>query len=83
METQRILLRAVSLSVAEKRSANGQIDSLLRQFPGKRIVDLLEYISRCYPETTLAVALERAERIIHGLTSADQTFLERFKKSLG
>ena len=82
-EEKRPLPDVAQLSAVQRKSANQQIGFLLREFPGKRIIDLLPWIKRCCLETVLAVALERVERRKDDLPIDDQVFLEGFKRSLG
>lgn len=70
------------LSAATQRDrANKGIDSLLKQFPGKRIIDLLRLIKLRFPNI-LSVALEIVERKQYEIGSKDAIFLAEFKASL-
>ena len=73
----------VELSAMQRKSANKQINRLLAEFPGKRIVDLLPVLNRRFPGYVLAIALGRVERRMDDLPISDQVFLAGFKKSLG
>jgi len=77
-----ILAVAASLSPPQRKSANRQIDFLLNEFPGKRIIDLLPVIRSRYPETVLSVAIERVERRQDALPIDDQVFFAKFMQSL-
>ncbi|MBI3337634.1 MAG: hypothetical protein HY005_03405 [Candidatus Staskawiczbacteria bacterium] len=65
----------------QRKKANKEIDCLLKQYLGKRIIDLLPVIKRRFPNF-LAVALERAERKRYEVGSEDAIFLAEFKASL-
>jgi len=65
----------------QRKRANRGIDSLLEQFSGQRIIDLLLVIKLRYPDI-LTVALERVERKQYELGSEDAIFLAQFKESL-
>ena len=72
---------------AQRRRANKGIDSLLKDNPGKRIIDLLPSIRRAVIKLDLSpivltVALERVERNQYELGSKDAIFLAQFKASL-
>ena len=74
-------IKEILLTAAEKRMANRQIDCLLAQFRGKRIIDLLPLIRLRFPKV-LAVALQRVERRKNDLGIEDAIFLANFKRSL-
>lgn len=74
-------IKEAFLTLAERRKANREIDFLLKQFRGKRIIDLLPVIKLRFPQI-LAVALERVERRHYEPGSADAIFLANFKASL-
>jgi len=77
-----ILELATSLSAPDRKSANHQIDELLKMFRPKRIIDLLPVIKLRFSETVLAVAVERVERRKDDLPTDDQVFFADFMRSL-
>ena len=75
-------IKEALLTAKERRRANKAIDSLLEQFRGKRIIDLLLVIRRRFSKIVLTVALERVERRQDELGDEDAIFLAVFKDSL-
>ena len=82
MTEVKSLPNIAQLSARDRKSANKQIDYLLKQFRPKRIIDLLPVIKLRFSETVLAVALSRVERKKDDLPMDDQVFFEGFKRSL-
>lgn len=74
-------IKEAFLTAQKRRRANKEIDSLLKQFRGKRIIDLLPVIRHRFPGI-LEVALERVERKQYEIGSEDAIFLAKFKASL-
>jgi len=79
-EEERI--KEVILAATQRRRANKEIDCILKQFRGKRIIDLLPVIKRRFSRNVLTVALERVERKRYELGNKDAIFLAEFKASL-
>ena len=74
-------IKEVLTDAVRRKRANREIDALLKQFRGKRIIDLLRVIKLRIPNS-LTVALERVERKQYKIGSKDAIFLAEFKASL-
>ena len=74
-------VKDVLLTAVQRRRANKEIDCLLKQFRGRRIIDLLPVIKFRFPDI-LVVALERVEGKQYELGSKDAIFLAKFKADL-
>ena len=76
-------IKEAFLTAKERRTANREIDLLLKRYHGKRIVQLLPAMKqRKYPLYVIKVAVERAERKHYELGSEDAIFLAQFKADL-
>ena len=76
------IIKKVLTDASRRRRANREIDALLKQFKGRRIIDLLPAIERRCSTDVLKVAVERVERRRDELSLEDLMFFEGFKASL-
>ncbi len=73
-------MATITITKEERKRANKEINSLLKRFQGKGIIDLLPVIKLRFPKYILQAAIERLER--KKLKIEDKMFLVEFKESL-
>lgn len=74
-------IKRILISATQKKKAERVINSFLKQFPGKSLIQILPVlIKRCSDKTIIRTAIERIEK--QDLVPDDQYWLEGIKNQL-